>query len=906
MTASRSVVYRVRADIGDFKAKMATASKSVSDAAGKMTAATKEGDRFRRGLDQTAGTAGKIGLVAAAGLGAAVAAAANFDKSMSSVQAATHESTENMERLREAAIKAGADTAFSATEAAAGIENLAKAGVATNDILGGGLQGALDLAAAGSMEVADAAEAAATAMTQFGLSGEDVPHIADLLSAAAGKAQGEVSDMGYALSQSGLVANQFGLSIEETTGALAAFASSGLLGSDAGTSFKTMLTNLLPKSKEAGDAMEHIGFSAFDAQGNLKSLTDIAGGLQAGLQDMTAEQRQATLHTIFGSDAIRAATVLYDQGEEGIRDWIAAVNDQGFAAETAETKLDNLQGDLEAFKGSLETALIGAGEGSQGPLRAIVQGATELVNAFNDLPGPAKNATTALLAVTAVTGGGLWFSSKVIQGVADTKQALSDLGLSADKTKGKLAGVGKAAGVASLAIASLAVVDQMQAQFEGLNATVEETVKNLLDLQIGSGQDLAGEFDNISESFERLTDPNKAQAFQDSIYDTFGFLGSDSRVDKAVAQFEALDAALTQIATTGSPAQARQAFDALADSMSLNADEQKELVDLLPNYTGALTGAANQSRLAADAVKGAATANEAHAAAAEASAEATEEQEKALEEAREAATDTATSFFGLGEKVNKAKVSLNGWLRSLERQADALANFRKNAQEAADRGLRGGLIAALREAGPEGALRMKQLANATDEQIERANKAWRRGQREIGAYVNEVAGVPEKATTTVDVKTEAATRSIRAIERSLRSIADEEVFINVRHRRTGNATGFGPQDGFADGGYTGDGGKYEAAGIVHRREFVFSSEATRGNEAYLDALHRQLRGYANGGLVGASAPISPAGMSIDYDRLASAMARARPLYGDVQINGDPAAFKRQMLEDRQRAGIGGL
>jgi TP901 family phage tail tape measure protein len=74
--------------------------------------------------------------------------------------------------LREAAIKAGADTSYSAKEAADAITELSKAGVETADILSGGLTGALNLAAAGSMEVADAAELAATAMTQFKLGGQ--------------------------------------------------------------------------------------------------------------------------------------------------------------------------------------------------------------------------------------------------------------------------------------------------------------------------------------------------------------------------------------------------------------------------------------------------------------------------------------------------------------------------------------------------------------------------------------------------------------------------------------------------------------------------------------------------------------------------------------------------------------
>src|SRR6266568_2511777 len=162
-----------------------------------------------------AGAAG-FGVAAAAGAGALfemVGAAARFDKAMSNVQALTSASAVGLQGLRQAALQAGRDTAFSATEAADGEAELAKAGVGTADLINGALRGALDLASAGQIDVADASNIAATAMTQFGLAGRQVPHIADLLAAAADKAQGGVGDLGVALKYVGPVAHQMGVSI---------------------------------------------------------------------------------------------------------------------------------------------------------------------------------------------------------------------------------------------------------------------------------------------------------------------------------------------------------------------------------------------------------------------------------------------------------------------------------------------------------------------------------------------------------------------------------------------------------------------------------------------------------------------------------------------------------------------
>jgi TP901 family phage tail tape measure protein len=909
--ADKSVVYRLRAEIGQFSAQMAQASASTRKLAGDLTAVDKEGAKTRRGLDTLGSAAGRIGLVAAAGLGAAVVKAADFDSSMSKVQAATHESAGAMERLRQAALDAGADTAFSATEAAAGIENLAKAGVSTEEILSGGLMGALDLAAAGEMDVADAAEAAAGAMAQFKLEGEDVPHIADLLAAGAGKAQGEVSDMVMALKQGGTVASQTGLTIEEMTGSLAAMAEQSLLGSDAGTSFKQMLASLTPNSEKAASAMEQYGISAFDAQGNFVGMVELARQLEEGLGNLTQEQRMATLETIFGSDAVRAASIIYDNGAEGVGNWIEKVNDAGYAAETAAIKQDNLRGDLEKLGGALETALIGTGEGAQGPLRTLVQGAEDLVNAFNDMPQSAKDVVAALGGITAVLGGGLWFGTKVINGVTSTREALENLGVSSEKSGRALRGLGKAAiGLAALETAVIGLKALQGAIDETLPGT-EALTGRLIDLNSGAVEDLGTEFDSLSDSIGRLVNENRWEHAGDALLSLLS-LGQleGNRKTEARNEIEALDAALANLATSQGAEAAAASLQNLAEAQGLSAWETRELEKLLPQYGEAMAGAANETKIAAAEALGLEGAVTGSAESMAVMATMTEEQAKALEESRKAAGETAAEFFGLGEKVDKAKVSLGEWIRDLERQAAALRDFQRNAQEAGEKGLDKGLIAALEEAGPAGALRMRQLANATEAEIDRANKAWRRGQRAIDDYTDAVGGVPP---ATLRVDNGPALRGIdEAIDR-LKDFKDKKITIRVTHAGTAAVTpGFGAQGGFAEGGWTGPGAKYQPAGVVHADEYVFSKEATHGNVAMLERLHRQLRGYAPGGLVQRHAapvviPQGGGGVSIDYDRLAGAMSRVAPLYG--QVNMQPhnyGEFQRQMLQDRQAAGLGGI
>jgi len=375
--ADRTVTVRLNAAVSGYIAQMQAAGRATAQVGQQASGVAKEAGLISPKLLG-------IGTAAAVVGGMAVSKMANFEAAMSEVRAATGETAEGMAALTEAAKDAGGATKYSAEEAAKGITNLAKAGVSTSDILDGGLTGALDLAAAGSMDVAEAAEIASAALVTFQLEGSDMGHVADLLAAGAGKAMGEVTDLGYALKMAGTVAAQTGLSIEETTATLSAMASRGILGSDAGTSLKSFLQRLIPESDKAAAAMEEIGLAAYDASGNFIGMEAVAGQLRDGLSRLTVEQQQAALKTIFGSDAIRAAAVLYEEGADGVAQWTDAVNDAGYASEYAATMADNLKGDIEKLTGAVDTLMVSTADNANGGLRGLVQLLTGAVDAISE------------------------------------------------------------------------------------------------------------------------------------------------------------------------------------------------------------------------------------------------------------------------------------------------------------------------------------------------------------------------------------------------------------------------------------------------------------------------------------------------------------------------------------------
>lgn len=563
-------------------------------------------DKHRDSLDRMGQAATVSGALLAGGLALVVRSSAQFGQAMSGVAATGQDARNNIDALRQSALKMGPELGVSAKDAAGAIESLLKAGVSAKDVLGGALPGALTLAAAGTMDVGDAAEIAATALTQFKLSGKDIPHVADLLAAGAGKAQGEVSDMAAALKQSGLVASQFGLSLEETVGTLTAFASAGLLGSDAGTSLRTMLLRLGNPAGEAADTMKRLGIAAYDSRGQFVGMASLADQLKTRLKGLTPAQRDAAMATIFGSDAIRAANVLYAQGAAGIQQWTSEVNAQGFASDTAATKLDNLMGDLKKLGAAAEAAAIQMGSGMDGPLRGLVKNATGLVEWFGKLPAPIQQGAAML----AGFGGGALLAGgalmKLSVSAVDTWRSFRDLVPAGSKLSGALGKLGIAATVASAAFATAAWIGSTQQQaLDSTRSSVEMLKASLLGWnKSGSIAALDRDFSNLGNGLEGLRGAfinlkvNGGAATEGITNAVANMLGWKTGLQTTREQIEKLDTALSSMNATD----AATAYARISEEATRAGFSTEELTRLFPRYRDTLIQAKNETQSGATAL----------------------------------------------------------------------------------------------------------------------------------------------------------------------------------------------------------------------------------------------------------------------------------------------------------------
>ncbi|MEI2356054.1 phage tail tape measure protein [Mesobacillus zeae] len=534
------------ADVGEIKARLVLKSdefkRGMDDARNEMNKTGASAKRTSKDIDLIHKAALGVGVAVATGFAASVGVAANFEQKMKDIQSVSGATGMEMEQLGDLAKEMGAKTAFSAGEAAAGIEELIKAGLTVEQVIGGGLEGALNLATAGGLQLAEAAEIASTALNSFKDDNLTVADAANVLAGAANASATDVREMKYGLSQVSAVAAGAGLSFQDTSTALATFAMNGLKGSDAGTSLKTMLQNLQPRTKEQIALFKELGLMTRDGQnafydlnGEIKGMDDIAGVLQTALKGMTDQQRAFALETIFGSDAVRAGNILYKEGAQGINEMWDAMS-KVTAAEVAATKLDTLKGAFDELMGSLETVGIQVGEEFLPALTQVTRIATDVIRNLGEMDGANVKAafafagTTAAVALTITTIGRLGFALKTLS---------------------------KSMGPAGWVIAGLSLV---AGAFAGVTTAQNEMEKVTLDNVIALDKERKTLSDNIS-AYDSLASKSK--------------LTTDE-----LARFVDINAEISKTADPNVIARLKDEQDKLREKSGLSNDELGRMVSL--------------------------------------------------------------------------------------------------------------------------------------------------------------------------------------------------------------------------------------------------------------------------------------------------------------------------------------
>lgn len=334
---------------------------------------------------------------------AAIKSAGDFEQSMNVMAQVSGATADQMATLQAQALNLGAVTSFSAGEAADAQLELAKAGLSVNDIIAA-TPGVLDMAAAGGLGLAQSAEIAANALNSFNLPATEVGTVANMLAAAANASSVDVTDLADAMKMSGSVFAANKQPMDDMVAALAMLGNAGIKGSDAGTGLKTMLLSLAAPTKEAAGELSKMGLEVYNADGSMRGFSDILNDLSISTAKMTDSQRNAALSTIFGSDAIRVATILardYGESWDGISD---ALGDGSAASNVANSRMKGVAGAIEYLKGSIDSFLIGAALPYLNTIGDWIRQGADLLTMIGSLPKPILDMAVAFTAVLAAAG----------------------------------------------------------------------------------------------------------------------------------------------------------------------------------------------------------------------------------------------------------------------------------------------------------------------------------------------------------------------------------------------------------------------------------------------------------------------------------------------------------------------
>ena len=513
-----------------------------------------------------------LGIAAWAAIGAAVVKAVSagvdflkdsvnvgmgFDKSMSQVAATMGTTVDDIQDLSNFAMEMGATTAFSAQQAADGLNILAQSGLNASEQMAT-LPEVMNLAAAGGLDLATASKYVTGAVKGYGDSFNNASKYTNMIAKGASLANTDVNQLGLALSSSAATAKSYGQSAEETTLSLLRLAEQNVTGSEAATALNRAMMDLYTPTEAAKKAMDKLGVSTYDSTGKARPFNEVIGDIDKSLEGMSEAEANATKNAIFSTYGLQAYNKMVVSSDESVQKFTTALNNStGAAEQMAKVQLDNLAGDLILAQSASEGLKISLSNSLTPAIRDIVQTGTEelgkLKEAFEEggwrglgeqfalsagemiskigeyIPQVLSAAIEFGKGLTDGFAQGLGLKAKAIEESEAVKTTLSEIQTSVDETKSDLEGMKTALSdvdteynqlqnwvtvFEDLSSKTKLTKDEeiaLQTAIEALNAVLPETQQIVQD---ETGQWVANT-DEIKKNIEQLRKRAKAEALQD-------------------------------------------------------------------------------------------------------------------------------------------------------------------------------------------------------------------------------------------------------------------------------------------------------------------------------------------------------------------------------------------------------
>lgn len=431
-----SIAAKMTLDISNFTSQLNLAQNQAQRLAVESSKSFQIGSALT-GMGKVLSTAVTLPLLGIAAT--SIKVGNEFQAQMSRVQAIAGATGGELDKMKRQAIELGAKTAFSAKEAAQGMENLASAGFQVNEIMDA-MPGVLDLAAVSGGDVAASSEAMASSLRAFGLEAGQAGHVADVFARAAADTNAETVDMAEAMKYVAPVAHSMGLSLEETAASIGIMADAGIKGSQAGTTLRGALSRIAKPTKAMVKSMDQLGVSFYDANGKMIPLREQIAQLKTATAGLTQEERNRHLVTLYGQNSLSGMLALLDAGPEKLDKMTnALINSDGAAREMAETMQDNLASKIEQMGGAFESAAIVIQQILEPALTKVVGGITKLIEAFLNMSPVGQKMVVIFAGMVAALGPLLLIAGTVITTMVKLRIAIQFLGPAFMGTMGTIA-----------------------------------------------------------------------------------------------------------------------------------------------------------------------------------------------------------------------------------------------------------------------------------------------------------------------------------------------------------------------------------------------------------------------------------------------------------------------------------
>ncbi len=227
-----------------------------------------------------------------------------------------------------------------------------------------------------------------------------------------------VSMMGETFKYAAPIAGALGFSVEGTAEAIGLMANAGIKGSQAGTSLRTIMTNLSGEVKICGANIGEVTVATTNADGSMRDLSDILGDCRVAFAGLSESEQAAAAEALVGKNTMSGFLVLMNASESDITKLSGAIdNCNGSAQNMADIMNDNLEGQLTILKSQLQELAISFGEILLPAVKKIVEWIQGFINVLNSLPNGVKEIIVTITLIAAALGPVLIIVGKVISAI---------------------------------------------------------------------------------------------------------------------------------------------------------------------------------------------------------------------------------------------------------------------------------------------------------------------------------------------------------------------------------------------------------------------------------------------------------------------------------------------------------